>query len=687
MSLLPSVSQNVGVKPPRERSVGGFVLQEELGRGGMGVVYKASRTSDGALAAIKILPVALSQDDARLRRFEREGRLAQQVRHPNLVCVDEAGRLDDGTLYLRMELLRGPTLRAALESSGGRLGPRQALTACAQIAQGLAAIHNQGIVHRDVKPSNVMWSDDRRTEAKLLDFGIARALEEQDDLTAERVAIGTARYMSPEQCIGAAPLTPATDLYSLGVLLFETLVGIHPLLQGTDTREELLQLHQLGAPRRIGQLWPDAPAALSKLLDALLSRDPAQRPDARQTAAQLSALIPLVPDEPLAIVTSGDVSVPPADQTEDPQAPDLGAYVESAKAADRKKGTSPLKRRPSTLPTIIGSIGAVLALLGATEGVLRLTTGTGIKSFVAWMRHGKQPLRPYPSPTPPPPAGMVYIEGGRYLQGSTQEQMEAARKACMAEESESTCTAAMFERELGPREVIIRSFFLDRVEVTNDAIVAWLNSGRRSIDFEEGHILRIRGKQIASTHGEQTGIAKQGEHYVVKTGMGQLPAVNVSWIGALNYCADQGRSLPTEAEYEYVASRHGTTRYPWGNQDPTCKDAISLGHDQFMRCAGSTPPAVGTMSMDVTPEGVHDLGGSVREWLLDRFVQRYAPCSPCTDPVAAEDPVQSDPAGARVVRGSAFFESKVPARASFRSRAYEDKVYESIGFRCALRTH
>ena len=691
--MSPRVSQNVGVKLPGERWVGDFVLQEELGRGGMGVVYKATRTSDGTVTAIKILPIALSLDDARLRRFEREGRLAQQVRHPHLVSVEESGRLEDGTLYLRMELLKGPTLRSALDSSGGRLGAKQALTVCSQIAQGLAAIHQRGILHRDVKPSNVMWADERCSDAKLLDFGIARAAEETDELTADRVAIGTARYMSPEQCRGTSQLTAATDLYALGVVLFEALVGRHPLVDGADGREELLELHQLGAPRRIQQFWSAAPIELVELIDALLHRDPDRRPDAKQTAERLSALIPLVPEGPLPIpLEDSAASNSTSDQTEDPQAPDLGTFLDAVQSK-REKKPALLQRKSRVLLTVGGSLGAVLVLLGATESMLRWSTGKGTVAFVGWLAGNRRIVGP---PLPPmlirtekttPPEGMVEIAGGRYLQGSTKERMEAERKACLAEETESTCTEAMFDRELGPREVVISPFFLDRTEVTNDAFVAWLNSGRRSIDFEEGHILRLRGKQIASTHGTQTGIAKEGDSYVVKPGMGQRPVVNVSWVGALNYCADQGKSLPTEAEFEYVASRHGTARYPWGNQDPTCQDAISLGHEQFMRCEGSTLPAVGTMSTDVTPEGVHDLGGSVREWLLDRFVQRYSSCSPCVDPATAEDPVKSDPSGARAVRGGAFETSKVTARAAFRSRAYEDKVYESIGFRCAMRTH
>lgn len=683
--MSPRVSHNRVVETAGERWIGDFVLQEELGRGGMGVVYKALRPSDGALAAIKILPLAMSLDDARLRRFEREGRLAQQVRHPNLVCVEESGRLADGTLYLRMELLRGPTLRDALAEAGGRLNPQDALTACLQIARGLAAMHAAGIVHRDVKPSNVMWADSQRNEAKLLDFGIARELDGQEDLTAERATIGTARYMSPEQCIGTARLTGATDVYSLGVVLFESVTGVHPLVQGNDSREELLELHRLGAPKRLEQIWPEAPAGLILLLDALLNRDPVRRPTAHDVIEKLSALIPIVPSGPLPIAAASDVTG--ADQTADPQAPDLGAYVEAVK----ESGPPRKIRKPhTTLSTILGGVGVILVLLGATEGMLRWTTGKGTSGLMDWMRRGSKRTGRIPmmAPNKPrPPAGMVEIDGGQYLQGSTQERIDAERSACLSAETESACTSTMFDRELGPREVIISPFFIDRTEVTNDAFVAWLNSGRRSIDFEEGHILRVGGRQIASTHGVRTGIAKEGGRYVVKPGMGQLPVVNVSWAGAFYFCADQGKSLPTEAEFEYIASRHGTARYPWGNQDPTCQDAIALGHEQFMRCEGNAFPPVGSMQLDVTPEGVSDLGGSVREWQLDRFVQRYKTCSgPCQDPVVSAEPIQSDAAGTRVVRGGAFETSKVTARASFRSRANEDNVYESIGFRCVVRT-
>lgn len=699
MSLV--MTDNARVLDPTDKDVDGFRLHEELGRGGMGVVYRAVRPSDGAVAAIKILPLALALDTQQAKRFSREARAAGTVRHPNLVEVQDAGQLADGTLYLRMEYLAGQTLRQRLDQSDGRVSPRLAIHVAQQLAEALAAIHQAGIVHRDLKPSNVMLlSQDGGDRVKLLDFGIARFLDEVDDLTGRGQAFGTARYMSPEQCRGARTVTATVDLYALGVLLFESLTSTHPLQPTADTREELLRAHLGEAPLSLQRLWPEAPAALGHLVGRLLHKEPTQRPSAQETASTLALLVASVPNEVLPICGRPEPQSS-TDATDPPQAPSLGEFLSSSPVGPAKSPQYAPHRSGGTRRRWLRIAGGVLgfcaggAVIGlATDLARHRPPGSGLDRMRTWFGSGSRislsgkdfdrlPLPPS-STIPKPPPGMVYIAGGHFLQGISDGQRQVAHDDCVALEKDR-CREDWFRREQPQRLVTISPFFLDRTEVTNEAFVEWLNRGVRGFDLDAEQIVRLHKIGVVTLDHPLSGIHRVGTRYEAKEGMAQLPIVLVSWLGAQTFCAENGKSLPTEAEWEFVASRGGTSRYPWGNRNPTCADAVALGRDEFTQCPKGSQPPVGTMAFDVSPEGVHDLAGSVTEWVLDHFVQTYWACGTCQNPIAPEDPIPNPLGTYRVVRGSSYFESRVPARAGFRSRAPETRFFDNYGFRCALR--
>jgi eukaryotic-like serine/threonine-protein kinase len=202
---------------------GRFRLEERIGAGGMSTVYRAFDENLERSVAIKVMHRAIAEDDTQLERFRREARAAAKLSHPHVVTVIDAGE-DEGHPFIVLECVTGETLKQRIKRSPGGLPVVEAVAYAIEIARALEAAHEERIVHRDVKPQNVLINSDGR--AKVTDFGIARTLE-ADGLTATGRVLGTTDYVSPEQAVGET-VTPQSDLYSLGVCLYEMLTGEIP---------------------------------------------------------------------------------------------------------------------------------------------------------------------------------------------------------------------------------------------------------------------------------------------------------------------------------------------------------------------------------------------------------------------------------------------------------------------------
>jgi serine/threonine-protein kinase len=249
---------------------GRYVLERLLGRGGMAMVYAAADRRLGRQVAIKALPVAVTEPIGRAR-FVREARSAAGLCHPNAVAVFDAGEAD-GYLYIVMELVEGRTL-ADLLAQAGRLNPSDAAAIAGSVLAALEQAHMAGIVHRDVKPSNIMLSYDGTV--KLLDFGIARRLDDlASDVTIEGAIVGTPTYLAPEQ-LEKRPTTAATDLYAVGVVVYEMLAGVAPFSGDTPAATALAHLND--AVPDVRSVRPDVPASLAVTIHKAMAKDPAQR--------------------------------------------------------------------------------------------------------------------------------------------------------------------------------------------------------------------------------------------------------------------------------------------------------------------------------------------------------------------------------------------------------------------------
>ena len=265
------------------RLVSHFRVVEPLAQGGMGIVYRAEDTRLGRAVALKF-PLTADQLDRRAKeRFVHEAQLAGALDHPNLCAIYEAGETEDGHLFHAMPLYAGETLKARLARDGALPIP-EALGIAKQIAHGLSAAHGAGIVHRDLKPANVMLLPDGTV--KLLDFGLARAKDLS--LTASRTALGTVSYMAPEQILGRS-LDGRTDLWALGVVLYEMLTGARPFAG----EEAMSVAHAIvhTEPLLASSLRTDIPAEVEGVVRTLLSKDPARRYSSAKDVATALAVI------------------------------------------------------------------------------------------------------------------------------------------------------------------------------------------------------------------------------------------------------------------------------------------------------------------------------------------------------------------------------------------------------------
>jgi serine/threonine-protein kinase len=270
---VPDMLKRVSGAPPRGSSQAGgllageYWLREELGQGGHGTVYRAEHRILGRLAAVKILHPHLADNREMLQRFVREARVVNQIRHANVVDIHDFGLLTDGRPYLVMELLPSRTLSQLLKEQG-RLSPARALAYLEPVCDALEAVHQKGVVHRDLKASNVaVLSEDAVPRVKLLDFGIAKFIHPEPGfggLTVVGQRLGSLHAMAPEQ-LREGPISPATDIYALGVLLFQLLTVSYPFHANEPLELERMHLEMPPPP-------PSARVPVSPALDAVVLR-------------------------------------------------------------------------------------------------------------------------------------------------------------------------------------------------------------------------------------------------------------------------------------------------------------------------------------------------------------------------------------------------------------------------------
>jgi serine/threonine protein kinase len=605
-------------------SAGRYLVLRRLGRGGMGIVYVALDTLLGREVALKVLDSAgaegFGEGDYHARLL-REARIAAGFEHERIARVYDVGE-HDGLPFVAMELVRGPTLRQWMALHEVR--QEEAARTAEQIAEGLAALHAHGVVHRDLKPENVIIAE---SGAKLLDFGLARSALEPRDPTS-----GAAVSAADSQSFTSLSGTPGymapeqcegrafdarVDVFAFGVILYELVAG-ERLFAGSTPAEIVAATIQVAPPLE-GERWEAAPAALRAIGARALARDPQDRfANGQELLRALRA----------------------------PASPGRSLHA----------------------PRAVLLVGAAASLVA------------GAAAAWSWLSSGPAKLPPPPQPL----SGMKWIAGGRFEMGSTPEEIAAS-----CELFGGRCRSETTDREQPAHEVFVSPFFLDEREVTNAEYAEWLleSAPWPTVDEDPQQHLRVlvhdRSRTLlANLHPDYSGIVYDGRLFSARAGFERRPVVQVTWDGARMYCKSRGKRLPTEAEWELAARGVERRAFPWGNEAPTC-DGVVSGRQEGGECEALGTGAVDVWEgkRDVTPEGVHGLGGNVAEWVFDAFeLAYYAPCGECIDPRVEAS--QSRPEEQRVYRGGAWAVSTA-TRATARGHWTRIDTSTAIGFRCA----
>ncbi len=284
-------------------AIGPYKVVKKLGEGGMGAVFQAVNEAIERQVAIKVLHPEFAKVPEFTTRFFNEARAVNRIDHPGVVQIGDFGQLPDGTAYIVMEFLKGESMADKLEATGGPLALSAALNYGAQLAETLSIAHAKGIVHRDIKPDNVMLVRDASApggeRTKLLDFGIAKLTSEANAAgvkTRTSAVMGTPHFMSPEQCKGGKNVDEKSDVYAFGVLLFVMLTGRYPF--DGDGVGDIMGKHMFEPPPTVKSVAPEVPEVVSQLVGRLLAKSKDDRPrmdEVQRTLEGMSKNIP-VPD-------------------------------------------------------------------------------------------------------------------------------------------------------------------------------------------------------------------------------------------------------------------------------------------------------------------------------------------------------------------------------------------------------
>jgi serine/threonine-protein kinase len=463
---------------------GKYRLTRLLGQGGMGEVYEAHDTSKDRTVALKILPEALSREEGFRTRFQRESRAAAMLEEPHVIPIHDWGEID-GNLYIDMRLVRGQDLHELLQR--GPLEPQRAVGIIRQIGAALDAAHAQGLIHRDVKPQNILITP-AEDFAYLIDFGIA---ENRGDtrLTVAGSAIGSFAYMAPER-FEDRPTTPAVDTYSLAGVLYEALTGQRPFKVGS--MEQVIAAHLSSPPPQPSAINPRIPAAFNDVIARGMAKDPDDRygsPGALGRAAQRAlGATPLGPSTGPTAVTQA--ALHPAASAPGNSGPTLPAWQVEQQHSPSPQQSASSQARPRLVPAaitvaaalILGGIGVVIGLLARQNSAPPATSSSPSTGDAAPSRASSyQPEEPSSPPTQlgPPVQPTIVGPPGTDAQGWIAHPAARCDTGTQPAAIARTTQSVLVVCQIQPG-----AFYYRGVRLSDGASMELANAVRSSIGFD-----------------------------------------------------------------------------------------------------------------------------------------------------------------------------------------------------------
>jgi formylglycine-generating enzyme required for sulfatase activity/serine/threonine protein kinase len=663
---------------------GKYRIDTLLGQGGMGAVYRATHILMDHQCAVKVLHSSMLADPSSIPRFQREARAAARIRHQNAIAVNDFGITSDNVVYLVMEFFPGHSLREMIRA-GVVFTPERTAKIIDRVAAALDAAHQQGIIHRDVKPDNVMLRElpNGEDEVKVLDFGIAKMVDQQslsESLTITGTIIGTPHYLSPEQCRAATDLDARSDLYSLAVVTYEMLTGVVPFVAGTPIAVAMMHISD-PPPTLVDKVPGISPEAESVIHRAMAKKREDRQPSVIEFGREFfEAVMGYSPAR-----EGGGTSLIGGRQGY----PSSGGYplaqrgVSTGETDAPGRGTVAITPGSSTgqttMPTPPGGFrpGTGTGQRAVSDGVPTPSSITGSNTVVSGSISTNTPNTVMyapgavggpavvPAPTPPSHrfliaavaavllaavAGLVAWASGAFTPKRTEIPVVLAPPV----DPKTTIPTGMVyipggtfqmgrdsgDAYEGPvHTVTVKPFYLDKTEVTN--------------------------KQYAE-FVQATGYAPPTDwvNGSYKVGTGDLPVVNVEWKDARAYAEWAKKRLPKEEEWEFAARGTDGRLYPWGNEWVS-------GNAYTKESKLTTLQPVGSAANGASPFGVLDMSGNVWEWCEDNFRPYVGSTAEAKDPTY------------KIIRGGSLGDDKTKAMTTYRNWVPPEQRYEALGFRCA----
>jgi len=550
------------------KTIGKVRIERLLARGGMAEVYLGTHLNLERPVAVKLLHSYIEEEPTLLERFHREAKVVAGLRHPNIVQIFDFDSID-GHPYIVMEYLRGPTLATYLRylhQRKKRLPSDQVASLLNGLTAALDYAHEQGVIHRDIKPSNIVLHNitdeipldkplTNGVEAIVTDFGLVRIVDAATQ-TASGLVSGTPAYMSPEQARGDQ-IDHRTDIYSLGVVLYEMLAGRVPF--EADNTVTILHMHLHTAPPPIAGI----PAQVQAIIDRALQKNPDDR---YQTSREMAIDFYLA----IGMITQAEMIGGPHPVNSTPIEASVALPPAPAEPKPRPKLEQRIEAEPTPKPARsrgwigVGLISLVFLVLLAVVGYRLLFARPNFAQPTATLNlvvpnTGVSPL-PSTIPALPPANGMVKIMAGTYEVGFSPAD----------------------DYHIAPINVQLNTFWIDQYLTTN-----------------------AKYQEYMTASGAPPPVTWPGE--------ADHPVIGVTWEQALAYCQWAKKRLPSEAEWEAAGRGSGVSPqlYPWGN------DVTAEG--QALRLPDQDTYPVGSQSFNQSPFGVFDMVGNVWEWVGEPY--------------------------------------------------------------------